>query len=145
MPSMSQGGRHRKAQALTLPRMYEVRRVIPPEAYKKWEHKARTSKKEWKWQRGTVTHPPSESQWNRGHFSLKMWESEKTKSWCMPAEEFKGHVATDGSLLDTSVKWEHVAGLWCHWNMMKNWGFCVGCTARWRQHLRSSAPSRGRS
>ena len=26
-------------------------------------------------------------------------ESEKHKSWSMPAEEFNGHVATDGSLL----------------------------------------------
>ena len=26
------------------------------------------------------------------------WDSEKHKSWAMPAEGFKGHVATDGSL-----------------------------------------------
>ena len=30
----------------------------------KWEQKAGTSKKEWKWQRGIVPHPLSESQWN---------------------------------------------------------------------------------
>ena len=42
-----------------------------PEAFKKWEQEARTSKKEWKWQRGIATHPLSESQWNRGHFSMK--------------------------------------------------------------------------
>ena len=29
---------------------------------------------------------------------MKKWESEKHKSWCMPAEGFMGHVATDGSL-----------------------------------------------
>ena len=34
------------------------------------------------------------NQWNRGHFSKRKWESEKHKSWCMPAEGFKGHVAT---------------------------------------------------
>ena len=49
--------------------------------------------------RGIVAHPLSESQWNRSHFSMKKWESEKHKSWIMPAEEFKGHVATDGTLL----------------------------------------------
>ena len=31
---------------------------------------------------------------------MKKWECEKhKKSWCMPAEGFKDHVATDGSLL----------------------------------------------
>ena len=45
----------------------EVRRQIP-EACRMWEEKARTSKKEWKWQRGMMTHPPSESQWNKGAF-----------------------------------------------------------------------------
>ena len=34
----------------------EVRRQIP-EAHRKREQKARKSKKEWKWQRGIVTHP----------------------------------------------------------------------------------------
>ena len=38
------------------PEWYEVRREIP-EAFRKWEQKACTSKKEWKWQRGIVTHP----------------------------------------------------------------------------------------
>ena len=46
------------------PEWNEVRQEIP-EAYNKWEQKARTSKKEVKWQRGIVTHPLSESQWNR--------------------------------------------------------------------------------
>ena len=49
---------------------YEVRQ---------WKQKAKTSEKEWKWQRAIVTHPLSESQWNREHF--------------------KGHVATGGTLL----------------------------------------------
>ena len=30
---------------------------------------------------------------------------EKPKSWCMPAEGFKGHVATEGSLLSIAGKW----------------------------------------
>ena len=62
------------------PEWYEIRREIP-DAFRKWEQKARTSKKEWKWQRGVVTLLLSESQRNRGHFSVKMWESEKHWSW----------------------------------------------------------------
>ena len=75
------------------PEWYESRRGIP-DAFRKWEQKARTLKKEWKWQRGIVTDPLIESQRNSGHFSLKNWESEKHKSWCFPAEGFKGHVVT---------------------------------------------------
>ena len=41
-------GRHRKAQT-----WYKVRREVP-EAFRKWEQKAKTSKKEWKGQRGIV-------------------------------------------------------------------------------------------
>ena len=36
---------------------------------------------------------------------LKKWDSEKHKSWGLPAEGFKGHVATDGSLLGTAGNW----------------------------------------
>ena len=38
------------------PEWHAVRRGIP-EAFRKLEQKARTSKKEWKWQRGIVVHP----------------------------------------------------------------------------------------
>ena len=48
---------------------HEVRREIP-EAFRRWEQEAKTSKKEWKWQRSMVTHPLNESQWI-GHFSMK--------------------------------------------------------------------------
>ena len=68
-------------------------------------NKREPQKKEWKWQRGIVTHPLSECQWNRVLFSMKKWEPEKHKSWCIPAECYKGHVATDGSLLGTAGKW----------------------------------------
>ena len=51
----------------------------------------------------------------------RKWESEKHKSWSMPAEGFKGHIATDGSLLGTAGKWEHVVGLCCTWITMKIW------------------------
>ena len=36
---------------------------------------------------------------------MRNWESEKHKSWSIPAEGFKGHVATDGSLLENAGKW----------------------------------------
>ena len=86
------------------PEWYKVRREIS-EASSKREQKARTSKKEWKWQRGIVTHPLGDGQWNRRHFCMKKWESEEHKNWGVPAEVFKGHVATDGSLLGTTGKW----------------------------------------
>ena len=42
---------------------------------------------------------------------MKMWESEKHRSWCMQVEGFRGHVATDGSLLGKTGKWEACG--WC--------------------------------
>ena len=60
------------------PEWQDVRREIP-EVFRKLEQKARTPKKEWKWRRGIVEHPLSGSQWNRGHFSMRKWESEEHK------------------------------------------------------------------
>ena len=104
------------------PKWDEVRREIP-EAFRRMEQKARTSN-DWKWQRGIVVHPLSDSQWNRGHFSMRKWESEKHKSWSIPAEGFKGHVAPDGSLLGTAGK-RGACG--CSWIMMWRWARCMGC------------------
>ena len=64
---------------------HESRREIL-EAFRKWEQKARTSKEEWKWQRGIVTHPPSESQRKRSCFSMTKWWSEKHRSWVCQQE-----------------------------------------------------------
>ena len=86
------------------PEWYEVRREIP-EVFRKLEQEARASKNEWMWQRGIVAHPLSESQWNRGHFIMRKWDSEKHKNWGMSAEGFKGHVATDGSLPGRAGRW----------------------------------------
>ena len=58
----------------------------------------------WKWQRGKVAQPLSDSRWNRGHFSMKKWESEEHRSWGMQVEGFRGSVATDGSLLGKNGK-----------------------------------------
>ena len=54
-------------------------------------------KKEWEWQGGVVVHPLGDCLWNRGHFSMRKWESENHQSWGMPVEGFKGHVATAGN------------------------------------------------
>ena len=45
---------------------------------------------------------------------MKERESEKRKSWGMPAEAFEGRVATDGSLLGTAGKWRA-----CGWSVVQ--------------------------
>ena len=117
--SMSSSGAE-KHRLYNCPEWHEIWREIP-EAFRKLKQKARTSKKEWQWQRVIVEHPLSGSQWNMGHFSKRKWESEKHRSWSMPAEGFKGHVATDGSLLGNAGKWEPLVGQWYSWTMMKRW------------------------
>ena len=42
------------------------------------------------------------------------WESEKHKSCGIPPKDFKGHVATDGSLLGTAGKWGA-----CGWSVVQ--------------------------
>ena len=59
--------------------------------------------------RHCVTHPLSGSQRNRGHFTVKLWESGKHKSWGMPAEGFKGHVAN--GRLSSGDSWK-VGSMW---------------------------------
>ena len=100
MSSLPEGGRHRKAQALPLPRMVrsqtrDSRGFLEDGEQKSKNLKGSGSGKEV----GIVEHPLSGSQWNRGHFSMRKWESEKHKNSDTPAEGFKGQVATDGSLL----------------------------------------------
>ena len=100
MPSLPGTEKHRLYHCLV---WHEIRRWIL--AFRKLEQKARTSKKEWKWQRGIVEHLLKERQWKRDHYRMEKWESEKHKSWGIQAEGFKGHVATDDSLLGTAGKW----------------------------------------
>ena len=76
---------------------HAVRRDIPA-VFRTWEQKAKTSKKEWKWQRGVVEIPLGGSQWNRGNSRMKMGESENHRSWGLQVEGFRGHVETDSSL-----------------------------------------------
>ena len=45
---------------------------------------------------------------------MKKWQSEKHFSWSIPAKGFKGHVATDGSLLASAGKWRA-----CGWAVVR--------------------------
>ena len=45
---------------------------------------------------------------------MKIWESEKHQSWGTQVEGFRGHVTTDGSLLDNAGKWGA-----CGWAVVK--------------------------
>ena len=69
---------------------------------------------------------------------MKKWETETHKSWNMTVEGFKGHVATDGSLLEMAGKWGA-----CGWAVVQLRNEAP-VWAQWRRILRSSAPSRGR-
>ena len=77
-----------------------------PEAFRKWEQKARTSNKEWMRQRGIVEDPPSESMEHGPLQYGKVGVGEAQQLGRMPAEGFKCHVVTDSSLLGTAGKWE---------------------------------------
>ena len=55
-----------------------------------------------------------EGQWERSHLTVRRWVSEKHQSWCIPVEDFRNHVATDGSLLGVSEKWSA-----CGWSVVQ--------------------------
>ena len=57
----------------------EVRGQVTEEL-EKCEQRARTSKKDRRWQRGITTHPLSESQWVMSHFSVREWESKSIRA-----------------------------------------------------------------
>ena len=76
---------------------------------------------------------------------MKKRESEKHKGWGMPAEGFKGHVATDGSMLGEAGKWGA-----CGWAVVQldydeEMVPLHGMYGSMGQNSRFSAPSRGRS
>ena len=98
MSSMPQRRGHGEAQAIPLPKQERSHTTDPRDL-----QKVGAASEEWKWQ-GVMTYPTCESQWKRDHFSVKSWESEKHKSWGLPAEGFQGHVATDGSFLGVAGK-----------------------------------------
>ena len=73
--------------------------------------------------------PLSESQWNRGHSSVKKWESEKHKKLEKGFKSTWQQMALIWAWLESGML---VVGQWCKWVTTKNWGFCMGCMARWR-------------
>ena len=82
----------------------DVRNQIP-EGLGKWEQRSNTSKEDWTWHRGISSYLLSGINWRKTvcHVSQTMG---KHRSWSMPVDGFRDHVATDGSLL-------RVAGPWC--------------------------------
>ena len=66
MSSLSQGGTE-KHRLYHCPECFEITSETP-EACRKFEQKAETSKEEWMCQRGIVEQPLKKRQWNRGHF-----------------------------------------------------------------------------
>ena len=102
-------------------------------------------KKEWKWQRGIVAHPLCESQWNRRHFSMTEWSPRSTKAGVHQQRVSRVMLPLTAPCQVPLASGEHVVGQWYSWTTMKRCGPCMGCTARWKQNLRSSAPSRGLS
>ena len=91
MSSMPEGGRHRKTQALTA--QNGAKSDGSPEVSRNGSGKE------------ALLNIFSVKANGRGHLSVRKCESEKHKSWSMPAEGFKGHVATDGSLSGKLGKW----------------------------------------
>ena len=58
------------------PGWYEIRWEIP-ETCRKCEQQVKSSRREWKWQRGVVEHPLRESQWTRVQFRLGFGEDQQ--------------------------------------------------------------------
>ena len=61
---------------MSLPVLEGPQEVVPRKLGN-WEQRAKTSKKDWKWQRGIASHPLAEGRWKNSHLTVRMWESEK--------------------------------------------------------------------
>ena len=112
------------AQAMPLPRMTRSQ-TRDARSFQEVGANNRTSKEEWKWQRGIVEHPLCGSQRNRDHFSMRKWESESTRAG---ACQQKGHVC-HGRLF-VGERWQAVSmwfGQWYRWTTMKRWDHCMAC------------------
>ena len=86
------------------PAWHEVRREIP-QTFRTWEQKAKTSKKEWKWQRGVVAHPNSDSPWNRGQSSMTSGSPRSTKAGVCQLRASRVMIPLTAPLLGTAGKW----------------------------------------
>ena len=76
--------------------------------------------------------------WNSGSLrSTKAGVCQQKASWATSP--------TTAPCYERLASGERVVGQ-CHsWTVMKRWSPCMGCTAQWKQKLRSSEPSRGPS
>ena len=145
MSSLSQSGRHRKAQALPLHRMARNQKGDPRGLQKVGANSANFKEKVEVPKR--YCHASSQrKQMEQGSFQYdKVGVREAQK------QRFSSRGLQRAMLPLTAPCWvplasgEHVVGQWCSWITMKSWGPCTGCTARWKQKSRSSAPSRGQS
>ena len=99
--------------------------------------KAKTSKKDWKWQRGVTSHPVSEGDWKKSHLTVWRWESEKAKKVGVFQLKVFGTMSPPMAL-----RWEsqaggaRAAGRWCRPITTRRCGLCTGCTERWMPMLR---------
>ena len=92
---------------------------------------------------GAISQRPAGSG-NKKARTPRKWESEKLKSWGLPAEGFKGHFTKDGWSWQESG--EHVVGQWRNWIMIEESGLLRGMYGSVEAELEvSSVPSRGRS
>ena len=57
--------------------VFEGSQKPDPEKLCQWEHTAKTSKLDCKWQRGITSRPLSEGHWKKSHLAVRRWESEK--------------------------------------------------------------------
>ena len=90
------------------PSSVEGRRNQIPEKLGRWEQRARTSKEDWKWQRGITSHAVG----GVATLTVRRWESGKTlEAGACQSKDSGNHVTTDGSLLGVSGR--RSACGWC--------------------------------
>ena len=53
-----------------------------------------------------------------------------TKVGAFQQKGFKGHVATDGSVLALQESGKHVVGPWCNWTLMEHGDLYMECMAQ---------------
>ena len=73
-----------------------------PDAARTYEMKARSSKEDWKWQRGLMSYPQFGEHWSCSEPRKQTWISDTSRSWVRREEGFRNHIASDGSLNQAS-------------------------------------------
>ena len=133
MSSLPDGGRHREAEALPLSGMARSKAGYSGVLQKMG---ARTSMKEWKWQRGLVALPLSGSQRNRGHFSVTKWSPRSIEAGVCKWRASGAMWPPTALCKERLASEEHVVGQWYSWTTMKR------CALAWDVWL-SGGSTRG--